>query len=119
MTQRSRGRSRRPTRKIAPMMALAWYRPEQWERLRAISADRDRLEESYEQWREVTEQTIEQLQREGVVVERIDVDVEELVAWCQANGLTLDGAARANFAAEKLRRSHEVGEPPDGGEQES
>ena len=112
MTQRKRGRKRRATKKIAPVMALAWFKPEQWEGLRAESADRERLEQTHEQWLEAAEGAIEQLAAEGVVVERIEVDLDELVAWCRDNSLTLDASARANFAAEKLRRSHEAQEPP-------
>ena len=46
------------------------------------------------------------------MVERIEVDLDELVAWCRENSLTLDASARANFAAEKLRSSYEGQEPP-------
>ncbi|MHB8791147.1 MAG: hypothetical protein ACYDBT_14865 [Desulfobulbaceae bacterium] len=30
--------------------AVAWYKPDQWRRLREISEDRDRLEETYGEW---------------------------------------------------------------------
>jgi hypothetical protein len=112
MTQRKRGRKRRATKRIAPVMALAWFKPEQWESLKAESADRERLEETYELWLEAAEATVEQLAAEGVVVERIEVDLDELVAWCRENSLTLDASARANFAAEKLRSSYDAQEPP-------
>ena len=46
------------------------------------------------------------------MVERIEVDLDELLAWCRDNGLTLDASARANFAAEKLRKRYEEQEPP-------
>jgi hypothetical protein len=87
-------------------MALAWFRPEQWDRLRAVAADSDRLETSYDTWREVAQETIDQLQQEGVVVEKIDVDLDELELWCRDNGLTLDASARANFAAAKLQQRY-------------
>ena len=112
MTPRKRGRQRRPTKKIAPVMALAWFKSEQWDRLKAESADAEQLEETYELWLEAAQGTIDQLAQEGVVVQRIEVDLDELMGWCRDNGLTLDASARANFAAEKLRRSYEEQEPP-------
>jgi len=34
---------------------IAWYRPEQWERLREVSEDVENLEETYEAWLETAE----------------------------------------------------------------
>ncbi len=32
------------------VVGMAWYRREQWPMLRAVSADADKLEESYDEW---------------------------------------------------------------------
>ena len=37
---------------------VAWYRPEQWERLREVSEDVDNLEETYEAWLKTAEHLI-------------------------------------------------------------
>src|SRR3954469_25492984 len=37
-----------PTGDVA--IGFAWYRPEQWQLLRSLAADRDKLEETYDQW---------------------------------------------------------------------
>jgi hypothetical protein len=39
----------------------------------------------------------------GVRVRRVDVDLDELVRWCRHEGRPIDSAARAAFAAERLR----------------
>jgi hypothetical protein len=31
-------------------VGVAWYPPEGWERIRAVAADPERLEDSYEEW---------------------------------------------------------------------
>src|SRR5439155_26403026 len=87
---------------------VAWYRPEQWERLREVSEDVDNLEETYDAWL----QTAERMIREGipadVLVEKIDIDVEEVLAWCNVLGLPMNTASRARFVSERMRQKHET-----------
>lgn len=93
----------------------AWYRAEQWERLREISVDRDGLGESYEEWVANAEESLRQMRQVGIWAEKMEVDVEELLAWCRAQGREVDGAARAAYAAEMLRQRH-GGHRREGGE---
>jgi hypothetical protein len=81
----------------------AWYRAEQWERLLEISADRDKLEATYEEWVVNALESLQKMRQAGMRVEKMDVDVEELLAWCRARGLQVDGKARSQYAAEMLR----------------
>ena len=84
--------------------AVAWYRREQWQRLRDVSEDVDNLEETYDAWLE----TAERMLREGipadVPVEKFDVDVEEVLAWCNVKGLPMNAASRAQFVSERMRQ---------------
>ena len=86
---------------------VAWYRPEQWRRLREVAEDVENLEESYEEWL----QTAERLIREGipsnVSIEKIDVDVEDLLTWCNARGFEINGKTRTQYVSEKLRAKYE------------
>jgi hypothetical protein len=86
---------------------VAWYRAEQWQRLREVAADVENLEESHEAWL----QTAESLLREGIpsdlTVEKVEVDIEELLAWCIARNLPVDGKARTRYVSEKLRQKYE------------
>jgi len=84
---------------------IAWYRREQWTRLRALASDPDKLEESYEDWLGGAQKTLVQLTLSGVRTQRVDVDVDALVQWCQVEGRPLDSAARAAYAAFELRRT--------------
>ena len=91
-----------------PVVAgYAWYRPEQWELLRAVSADRDKLEETHEEWAANAEEALQGMREAGIRAEKVDVDVEELQEWCKAHDLQVDGKARARYAAEKLRQREE------------
>ena len=76
------------------------------------AADPDVLEETYEEWLGIAQKAVLDFGRQGVRVERVDVDLEELLAWCRANNRPLDGKARAEFTTRQLRQQHEdEGEP--------
>ena len=85
---------------------VAWYRPEQWQRLREVSEDVDNLEETYEAWLQTAERTIRDGIPSDVVVEKIDIDVEEVLAWCNVLGLPMNAASRARFVSERVRQKH-------------
>lgn len=86
---------------------IAWYRRDQWTRLRELASDADKLEESYDDWLAGAQTTLVQMGVAGVRAQRVDVDLDELVRWCRAEGRALDSAARAAFAATRLRLAHD------------
>ena len=87
---------------------VAWYRPEQWARLREVSEDVENLDDTYEAWL----QTAERLLRDGipadVTVEKIDIDVEEVLAWCSVRDLPMNAQSRSRYVSERLRLKHEA-----------
>jgi hypothetical protein len=89
-------------------VGVAWYGPEQWSRLRKVADDPEALEETYAEWLAVAENAIRDLKKAGVSIEKVPIDTEELVAWCNANGRSINGEARAAFAGELLQRKHEA-----------
>jgi hypothetical protein len=86
---------------------IAWYRRNQWTRLRELAADPDKLEESYDDWLAGAQKALVQIAVTGVRAQRVDVDIDALVRWCQAEGRRLDSAARAAYTALQLRRNHQ------------
>ena len=84
------------------VVAIVWYRPEQWRRVRDIATDADELEASYAEWLQVAAEKLKQLRSSGLRVEKVDVDSEELILWCNERGLENNGQARAQYAAERL-----------------
>jgi hypothetical protein len=93
------------------VVGVAWYRLKQWQRLRAISTDADNLEDTYEEWLRQAEQKVAELNALGLFVEKVDVDVEQLIAWCNERGLELDGHARSTYVTEILRQRQESLDP--------
>jgi hypothetical protein len=90
-------------------MGLAWYRADQWPRLLASSEDRDQLEGRYEERLQMASERYQDLRRKGVRVEKVDVDVEELLKWCQAKGLGVNSSSRAEYAGHRLRINRDAG----------
>jgi hypothetical protein len=82
---------------------LTWYRPTQWQRVRDISSDADDLEDTYEEWLRRAEQKLTELKADGWRVEKVDVDSEQLIVWCNERGLEVNAQARSRYAADKLR----------------
>ena len=50
---------------------VAWFDREQWQRLREVAADPERLEESYEAWVAMAERAIRRLEAAGMLIERV------------------------------------------------
>jgi hypothetical protein len=89
------------------VVGVAWYRAEQWQRLREISADRKELEDSYQEWVRNVERAIKELNRNGIQSVKVAVEVEELLKWCQSRNKPVNGEARADFVSEKLQSGFE------------
>ena len=85
------------------VVGFAWYRPEQWQRVRDISSDAPALEDSYEEWLSLAEQKLKELSSSGMRVEKVDVHSEQLILWCNERHLEVNAQARSRFAAEKLQ----------------
>jgi Asp-tRNA(Asn)/Glu-tRNA(Gln) amidotransferase A subunit family amidase len=85
-------------------VGVAWYRPEQWQRLREISIDKDVLEETHAEWVQNAERAVQELRRQGMNPVKVDVDVEELLQWCASRHVAVNGEARSTYVAAKLER---------------
>src|SRR2546423_11172366 len=84
------------------VIAIVWYRPEQWRRVRDIATDADEFETSYPEWLQGAEEKLKQLRDSGLRVEKVEVDSEKLVLWCNERSLENNGQARSLYAAERL-----------------
>ena len=85
-------------------VAMAWYRRDQWALLRAMSADGQSLEETYEAWFAFASKQVRDLEAKGFVVHKIEVEMSALARWCESEGRPVDGDARAEYARRSLGR---------------
>ncbi len=83
---------------------VAWYKPEQYTRVRELSTDKDAMFESYEEWRVNAEDVCLKLLGEGVVIKKVEVDLDDMLAWCRLHGKDFNGAARSEYVSHKLKQ---------------
>jgi hypothetical protein len=88
----------------ASVLGVAWYTPGQWQALTRVVPDRSKLDDTYDRWKQSAEETLAMLRSEGMVPIPIHLEVGELMAWCEEQGCQPDGAARARYTSELLRR---------------
>jgi hypothetical protein len=84
-------------------VGIGWYRKDQWEDLRRIATDKERIEKTWEEWIAVAEKKMIELMKEGYTPQKVPVDVSELELWCKTSGKQCDGKARAEFITRQLR----------------
>jgi hypothetical protein len=89
------------------VVAIVWYRPEQWQRVRDIAADSDEFEDSYVEWLQLAEEKAKDLKGRGLRVEKVELDSEKLILWCNERGLENNAKARALYVAERLSELEE------------
>ena len=103
-----RGRSEVPSE--TAQLGLAWYSREAWERLREIADDRDKLDDTYEDWQQQALTMIHDLEAVGRQIRKVPIDIEALVAWCRERKCRIDMAARAEYVSYLLSQAEKVGE---------
>jgi hypothetical protein len=99
MSKRRKRDRKPPTAKFG----VAWYKPEQWARLLEISQDRQDLEDTYAEWEAHAEDGLHRLAGQGLAPEKVIVDVEELLAWCNEKGIPVNGSSRSEYTAWSIR----------------
>ena len=90
------------------ILGVCWYRPEQWKRLKAISTDRDQLQDTYEDWEKDANRAIQALRLTGKIVKKVNVDLEQLLTWCNLKDIPVDGEARSEYVALIVQRESEA-----------
>ena len=85
------------------LTGIGWYRKDQWEDLRRISVDADKLESTWDEWAENAERTMVELIRKGHQMQKVPIDVIELELWCRSKNRPCDGAARAEYITRNIR----------------
>ena len=85
------------------IMGVTWYRAEQWDRLREISADKETFATTYEASLVDWEKKMRQLEAQGMRPVKVEVDVEALLTWCATQGLAVTPETRTQFMMNILR----------------
>jgi len=95
--------------KTQRVFGLAWFSKDDWPRLLEISEDRENLEETYEEWHLNAERAINDLKKNGVHIKKVNANPDEILIWCNKQGIPVNGDGRARFAAYKLHDKSKKG----------
>ena len=87
-----------------PIIGVAWYKKDQWNRLLDISEDASELEETFEEWKSNALKKIKSIEKQGAIVEKIPVDTEELLAWCNTFRLSVNSRSRTEYVTKSLMK---------------
>ena len=86
------------------VVGVAWYRPEEWEILRNAAVDKNTLENTHAEWLADAERVVKQLRQKGLHIVKVDIEIADLILWCESQNIPLDGNARSKYAAFKVQR---------------
>lgn len=81
---------------------ICWFEKEQWERLKEVAEDRDRLEDTWEEWHARSLDMIETFATRNIFIEKVSVDLDELINWCNSKEKGVNSATRAEFVTQKM-----------------
>ncbi len=81
------------------VVGIGFYKREQWQQLLDTAADADILEKTYDEWMDVLDSSLEKIPAYGIEPELVEVDVDELLAFCKERDLRNNAETRAKFIA--------------------
>jgi hypothetical protein len=79
----------------------AWFRREDYDRIREIMEDGERLPPSFDQWEQLAKSQVENAKRGGIIIKPVMLDPDKFIAFCRAKKMRHDGPARAKFAVDR------------------
>jgi hypothetical protein len=82
------------------IIAMTWYRSEDWDQLLAIFEDAHRLPASHAQWLQRADAQCRQYENSGTVVEKVNIDPKTFSVWCRQRSIKIDAEARTRYANE-------------------
>jgi hypothetical protein len=84
------------------IVGIAWYKREDYERLKLLFTDGDKLHATYDDWLNGAERLLNQLRRDGQAFQKVYIDPDTFPGWCAARGLDVDAKARVRFSSESV-----------------
>lgn len=87
-------------------IGIAWYRREDYARLKAMFQDGEKVPGTFDEWLEVAQRVYDTLTTEGIRVVKAHIDPETFPGWCRARGYAMDTPARMAYAQEFAAKAH-------------
>ena len=78
-------------------IGVAWYSPETWQQLAAIPEAR--IQKTYADFVRGFDRIVRDLTMQGIKVEKLTIDIEQMTAWCHRNGYEIDDKGRSVYGS--------------------
>lgn len=88
------------------LQVISWYEEKDWKQLKSLLSDADLLPESYDEWLEMAESAIKEMQDQNIIVVKVTIDTMLFPAWCKERNKAPDAEARTLFAIETVQKQH-------------
>ena len=88
-------------------IGIAWYDPEQFKRLLELADDKDELESTWEEWVENAQYTVNLFEQQGIKIQKIHIDMDELQKYCMEKGYPNTSESRSEFVADILGKRND------------
>lgn len=83
---------------VTPQVAgLCWIKEDQWLRLLEVAEDKASLEATWQEWEAKSLEMIKVFATRNILIEKIAVDVEDLISWCQKSDKPVSASTRAEY----------------------
>jgi hypothetical protein len=79
---------------------FSWFTREGWDRLAAVSTDAN-FDEPYDQWLASAQYGVSYFQSQGFIVKITDIDVTELLNWCNKHSRPFNSRSLSSFLSDK------------------
>lgn len=88
-------------KEIFTQIGIAWYKEEEWEKMKAVWADSEIFEDSFKEWEEMATKTLDEIKANGLAVTKVFfIKTDEFIDWCKIHSLPLDAASRSKYVSE-------------------
>lgn len=86
------------------VIGVCWYRQDQYDRFLASANDREALEDTWAEWQITAERIIRQYRARGLDVRKVEIDLDDLLAYCTVEGKPNTAASRAAYVVHLMER---------------
>jgi hypothetical protein len=85
---------------------IAWYRSQDYDRLKTMFPDGWKLPDTFEEWLEIAQILYDKLTADGHLVVKAYIDPNTFPEWCRAKGMEMDADARMDFGNDCAAAHH-------------
>lgn len=78
-------------------VGIGWYKREEYDRIKTVMEDGNKLPATYDQFLTAFEQGIQVLRRGGHIPVKVYIDPDAFPLWCRERGMNVDARARLAF----------------------